>query len=94
MRLFVFKVFHGLAPDDLSELIQFLDVRSSDWLLVDVSCFRVVIKGDCTFALVVPKQGNNLSLTIKCVLLVNIFKIWIKTPFFFGLLFAINDLVI
>lgn len=58
MILFVFKVFHGLAHDDLSELIQILDVRSSDGLLVDASCFRLVIKGDCATTVTTPAEGN------------------------------------
>ncbi len=81
--LIVFKILHGLAPANLSELSHIHTpvraLRSSNQVLLDVLRARLKNKGDQAFSVVAPNLSNSLPVHIRTAQSVGIFKSFLKT---------------
>ena len=83
--MFTYKALNGLAPDYITELLQYTatsrPLRSSDQRLLHVPRSNLVSRGDRAFAVAAPQLWNALPLDIKTAPDLASFKKDLKTHF-------------
>lgn len=85
--LFTYKALNGLAPDYISELLEYTStqtsrtLRSGDQRLLHVPWSNLVSRGDRAFAVAAPRLWNALPLDIRTAPTLTSFKRELKTYF-------------